>query len=217
MLYLLYTADIPETNHVEMATFADDTAVMATASSQEAAIEDLQKALDKISSWTRRWKILLNEKKSVQVTFALRRRSPHFQTYLNNIPVPQAESAKYLGMHLDARLNWKVHVKMKVLQVSEKLQRMYWIVGRYAPTNLRSKLFIYKAIIKPILTYGIQLWGCAKPSNKLVIQRSQNKFLRVICNAYRHTPDEDIHRDLDVPLIQDIIHQFVKEVRGTTP
>ena len=208
LLYLLYTADIPETDHIEMATFADDTAVMATASTQEAAVDGLQKALDRISNWTKRWKIMLNEKKSVQVTFALHRRSPHFQTYLNNVPVPQAESAKYLGMHLDARLNWKVHVKMKALQVATKLRKMYWIVGRYAPTNLRSKVTIYKAIIRPIITYGIQLWGCAKKSNVLVAQRSQNKFLRVICNAYRYTTNEQIHRDLGIQQIEEVIHEF---------
>lgn len=60
-------------------------------------------------------------------------------------PVPQAESAKYLGMHLDARMNWKVHVKMKALQVADKLRQMCWIVGRYAPTNLRSKVTTYIA------------------------------------------------------------------------
>ena len=151
---------------------------------------------------------MVNEKKSVQVTFTLRRKNPHYVTYLNNVPIPQAESAKYLGMHLDSRLNWKHHIKQKALQVAAKLRQMYWIVGRNAKTNLRSKVIIYKAIIKPILTYGIQLWGCAKRSNKEIVQRSQNKFLRVICNAYMFTTNEDIHHDLEIPLIQDIIHEF---------
>jgi len=28
-------------------------------------------------------------------------------------PIPRADSAKYLGMHLDSRLNWKQYVRQK--------------------------------------------------------------------------------------------------------
>lgn len=38
---------------------------------QEAAIDGLQEALNNISSWTKKWTIMLNEKKSVKVTFAM--------------------------------------------------------------------------------------------------------------------------------------------------
>lgn len=125
LLYLLHTADIPETEHVEMAIIAADTAAMATVSSQEAAVDSLQKLLDKISNWTRQWKIMFKEKKSIQVTLALRRRIPPFQTYSNNIPVPQATSAKYLGMHLDAKLTRRCMSYVKINAVVAKLRQIY--------------------------------------------------------------------------------------------
>ena len=37
----------------------------------------------------------------------------------------------------------------------------------------RNKLLVYVAVIKPIWTYGIELWGCASKSNAAIIQRSQ--------------------------------------------
>jgi len=40
------------------------------------------------------------------------------------------------------------------------------------------KLVLYKLILKPVWTYGIQVWGCTKPSNIAIIQRFQNKVLR---------------------------------------
>ncbi|VVC24257.1 Reverse transcriptase domain [Cinara cedri] len=63
----------------------------------------------------------------------------------------------------------------------------------------------YLAIIKPIWTYGIQLWGCASKSNIQIIQRCQNIALRTIVAAYRFDRNDVIHRDLKIPSIQDEI------------
>jgi hypothetical protein len=45
-LYLLYTHDIPETANTKIATFADDTAVMAVGENIEEATAKLQQLLD---------------------------------------------------------------------------------------------------------------------------------------------------------------------------
>ncbi len=111
-------------------TFADDTVKLATANTQAEAADQLQTALNKITMWTKRWRIKLNEAKSVHVTYTLRYKDHLHCTLLNGAPIPQAESAEYLGMHLDSRLNWKHHVKQKARQISKKLQQMYWIVEK---------------------------------------------------------------------------------------
>jgi hypothetical protein len=33
--------------------------------------------------------------------------------YLNNIEIPRANVAKYLGLHLDSKMAWKVHIAKK--------------------------------------------------------------------------------------------------------
>jgi hypothetical protein len=42
---------------------------------------------------------------------------------------------------------------------------MNWLINRKSQLSLENKITIYKAIIKPVWTYGIHLWGCSKPSN----------------------------------------------------
>jgi len=39
----------------------------------------------------------------------------------------------------------------------EQLSKMYWILGSKSQLSIESKLLLYKTILKPIWTYGVQL------------------------------------------------------------
>jgi hypothetical protein len=85
---------------------------------------------------------------------------------------------------------------------------MSWLLGRKSKLSLENKTLIYKCILKPILTYGIQLWGCAKPSNTKIIQRLQSKVLRTITNAPRYVSNYTLHNDLQIPFITEEIKRY---------
>ncbi len=82
---------------------------------------------------------------------------------------------------------------------------MYWLIGPYSQLNLSNEVLIYKMIIKPIWTNGAQLWNVR---NRLIIQRSQNKFLRAAVNAYRYARNEDIHWDLRIEMVDNAIREM---------
>jgi hypothetical protein len=65
------------------------------------------------------------------------------------------------------------HIKTKRQQLNLKVRQMLWLLGRKSKLSLENKTLIYKCILKPIWTYRIQLWGCAKPPNTKIIQRLQ--------------------------------------------
>jgi hypothetical protein len=54
-------------------------------------------------------------------------------------------------------------------QLGITLTKMYWFLGRKLKVSTSNKLLIYKTILKPIWTYGIQLWGTASTSNKEIL------------------------------------------------
>lgn len=85
---------------------------------------------------------------------------------------------------------------------------MYWLIGRNSTLALHNKLILYKQILKPVWTYGIQLWGCTKQSNKDVIQRFQNKVLRNIVNAPWYIRNKDLHKDLEIETVEESIKKF---------
>lgn len=207
ILYSIFTSDLPETEHVTTATFADDTATLACNVDPVKASRTLQKGLDDIQRWLSRWRIKVNPNKSYHVTFSMRRQNcPN--VILENIHLPQVNEVRYLGMHLDRRLNWKSHIKKKRDELNIKFRKMYWLLGRDSALSVENKLLIYKVILKPVWTYGVQLWGTASKSNVEILQRFQNKVLRNIINAPWYTKNTEVYEYLSVPLIKDEISKF---------
>lgn len=69
VLYLLYTRDLLTAGETTLATFVDDTAILASEKKIDKAIMNLQRTSDAVSKWARKWCISLNETKSVNVNF----------------------------------------------------------------------------------------------------------------------------------------------------
>jgi hypothetical protein len=173
-LYLIYIADLPTTDNTTIATFADD-------SDPALASQELQQHLDLLHERFEKWKIKINQIKSSQITFTTKRTNCPPAT-INNIQIPVQREVKYLGLHLDQKLTWQKHIRTKRQQLNLKVRQMSWLLGRKCKFSLENKTLIYKCILKPIWTYGIQLWGRAKPSTTNTIQRLQSNVLRTITN-----------------------------------
>jgi uncharacterized protein YeeX (DUF496 family) len=73
--------------------------------------------------------------------------------------------------------------------------------------SVHNKLTLYKQDIRPVWSYGIQLWGCASDSNIEMIHRYQNKVLKHIVNAPWYIRKSD-HLDLRIETVTDIITTF---------
>lgn len=200
ILYLLYTRDIPITGETDIATFADDTAMLAVGSTIEESTRKLQQTLDGFVDWTKKWRIKLNELKSTHTTFTYLK-VDHLPIYINRQEIPHANTAKYLGMTLDAKLKWKEHVKKKKQELDIKFRKMYWLIGRNSELTTHNKLLLYRQILKPVWTYGIELWGCTKKTNVTTIQTFQNKVLRCIVDAPWYIRNDNLHRDLKMETV----------------
>jgi hypothetical protein len=95
-------------------------------------------------------------------------------------------------------------------ELNIKFRKMYWLRGRNFEVSVHNKLTLYKQVIRPVWSYGIQLWGCTNESNIQVIQHYQNKVLKCIVNAPWYVRNSDLHRDLRIKTATDIIAKFAK-------
>jgi hypothetical protein len=85
---------------------------------------------------------------------------------------------------------------------------MYWLLGRSLRLSLPNKLLLYKTILRPIWTYGIQLWGTASSSNIEILERIQSKALRMIVDAPWYLPNNHICRDLQMTSVKEEIRRY---------
>lgn len=120
----------------------------------------LQHALVHFSSWIMNWNIKLNKSKPVRDTSSLRCRKWNLYTYFEGSHIYKAASRKYLGFHLDNRLNWKHLDGQMAKQIKLQKCQLFLLTGHYSKLILWSKSLINQSIVKPITEinqdYGVK-------------------------------------------------------------
>jgi len=92
-----------------------------------------------------------------------------------------------------------------------KIQENILVYGKKLALSIHSKLMVYKQILQPVWTYGIQLWGCAEHSNTDIVQRFQNMVVRNIVDAPWYIGNADLHRDLQMETATNETGKFSKK------
>ena len=114
LLFNIYLSDIPKLISSELALFADDTALINSHTNILLARNKLQTDLNRYTVWANNWRIKINMSKCQAKIFTLCKPivPPPLLIYNNPIPwLSTSSSVKYLGLHLDTKLNWKIHIK----------------------------------------------------------------------------------------------------------
>jgi hypothetical protein len=121
------------------------------------------------------------------------------------------ESVKYLGLHFDRRLNWKVHITKKRKQTDLKAREINWLIRKKYNLSIANNILVYKAVIKLIWTYGIDFWGCASKSSTAIMYRAQSKILRTKTNSPWYMTNHTLHTDLNNPYVSDVINERINK------
>jgi histone H2A len=87
LLYLIFTADLPTTDHTTIATFAEDTGLLAVHIIPTVAWQQLQHHLNILQALFDKWKIKINQAKSAHVALTTRSTLCPPVT-INNILIP---------------------------------------------------------------------------------------------------------------------------------
>jgi hypothetical protein len=72
-------------------------------------------------------------------------------------------------MTIGCKLTWKQHIVKKRKQVNITIKQLNWLLGKKSNLTVENKPLIYKIIIIPIWTFGLELWGCSSKSNISII------------------------------------------------
>ncbi|KAG8228138.1 hypothetical protein J437_LFUL000140 [Ladona fulva] len=122
--------------------------MFASSINKEQAIRYLQRAVDEMESYYKKWRINLNREKTKALLFQpYKRAEPRLHLELDDHVIPWRKEATYLGLRLDAGLTWKHHttyVKLRMRGANRRLRPLF----TNSRIPLRKKLMVCKSCIR---------------------------------------------------------------------
>ena len=81
---------------------------------------------------------------------------PDLDLVLNNVLIPRVSFTKFLGLWIDDKLTWHVHMEKLLLKLKSRLGMLYKSKNLL---TMSSKRILYFGQIYSNLCYGIGIWG----------------------------------------------------------
>ena len=175
---------------IQLLIFADDMAIF------DNTIEGLQKSLDKLHTYCKKWGITVNTNKTKIVVFRKggkvgRKCVWHYGDVLLEV-VPYF---KYLGVYITSGGSFSQNVKENVSKAKRAMFALNRIVANNKELLPKMKINLFNSLIVPILSYGCEVWGfcIADPIAKLHLS-----FLKSVLNVKKSTPNCFVYGELGV-------------------
>lgn len=193
--------------------------IYATARSNRNLAFALTSHLKKITTWMNDWRIKINVDKTEAIMFTLRRK-PSYDKYkvkIFNKPIKWSEDVKYLGVILDKRLTFSKHTHTQINKFRAARKILYPLIARNSTLSLENKLLIYTSLLRPILTYGCQVWSYIATTHINNLSKSQNAVIRQIVDAQDYIKNVSIYNEISVPEFINFIAKLTSKFHDTLP
>ena len=122
----------------------------------------------------------MNVSKSKFMMISSKKKTPNLSIFINDEPLEQCESYKYLGVFIDQSLSWKPHIShicKKISKACGALSKTRHIIG------IETLKSIYHALVNSYLRYGILSWGNASHSVIQPLKTLINRAVRIMSFA----------------------------------
>ncbi|XP_043194729.1 uncharacterized protein LOC122366479 [Amphibalanus amphitrite] len=180
---------------VSASLYADDLAIWCSDRDVSAAETKVQRALDSLEEWARRWKMVVSLEKTTSTIFTLdpaearREAALHFQGQ----PVKFSPTTTFLGIALDRSLTFTGHVKTikaKMLQRNNVLRAISGTTWGCSPSDLRST---YLAFSRACADYAAGAWMPGLSESGLrELETVQRQACRTITGCRRTAAEETL-------------------------
>ena len=190
--------------------FADDVNLLIRGIDIDTIIDIGQQCLNRIRDWGLKTGLNFSPTKTEAILFTWKQKwiikSP---LKLGDKTIKMSKQVKCLGVILDHKLSWRPHCQDRVRKATIALMQCRRAIGKTWGLNPRQSLWIYTAIIRPIMAYAAVIWINATESSTLVamLQKVQRLALITITSAYPSTPTAALETLIQIPPIK----LFLKE------
>jgi hypothetical protein len=210
--YITPTADSPVVSDekIQMLLFADD--LVITSKSKD----DLQACLDKLESFCLDFDMSLNTSKTKVVLFNKTGAKCKDNFTFNKEKITCAQQYKYLGIMFKSNGSLSDNVSYLAQKGQKAMFKLIKTLNNQWP-SFNTSMHLFNSMIKPILTYGADVWGIYILNGKKVnfskllknnLEKCQQKFLRYSIGLNKRTPIISLYGETGVyPLAIEILCQ----------
>jgi len=213
VLFSLNVNDMPPpSHHVELALYADDTAIIATSRKPKLLVSYLQSYLNDLQRWLGEWRTAINVSKSTAIICARAGRrfiQPRPVALFGEL-IEWVDTTRYLGVTLDTRLTWSPHIDQVRKRTAQRMGMLGPFLNKKSDLSVRNGVPLYKQLIPPLMDYASPAWSSAARSHVRKLQLLQSTCLRLATGAPWYVSNRQIHKDLGVPLFADHIRALTE-------
>ncbi len=215
LLFLIYINDLPNClKSTVPCLYADDTQIFTSSHDPTKISDNLNSDLENITDWlivnklqshpTKTKMMVIGSRHNLNVKVADLRSN----IKINNNDVSPVFSQKCLGIYLDERLAFDVHIE----KLCKKICAGIGVLRRIKPFVPRDSLLkLYKSLIQPYFDYCSPLWDTCAKTLKDNLQTLQNRAARVISGENYDVRSEDILQSLKLDSL-DVRRKKLKSV-----
>ena len=155
-LYSIYTDSCrSSSSNINIIKFADDTAIQGLLNS---TTDSYFNEIETFCKWCKDHSLHLNVSKTKEVIIDFRKKqNKHLAVEIDNQVVEQVDNYKYLGIHVNNKLDWSVHAS----QVISKINQRMFFVRKLNYFNVDKTLIslFYQAVVQSLISFCVCIWG----------------------------------------------------------
>lgn len=210
ILFIIYINGLLNLNvNSKMISYADDTVILISDINTNSLYTNANSIINKVKNWFDNNLLELNLKKSKYITFDRSRESTLCDKIIvhsskcdgncNNCTVlEQVNSIKYLGITIDNKLKWDIHIN----NLTNTIRKFFYIFHdvRFI-FNVNIKRLLFLSLVQPIVSYGICFWGQAYDSHSYRLKITLNRLIKLLLLKPTYYCNNSAYLELNVPCI----------------
>ena len=193
-----FAIKIINTNNIEGNGYADDCSAILGGPRVDHLVTNMEKMLKTLAIRGRRCGLRFNPEKTVVVLFTRKRKAPeHFIKFEGKL-LAYSSSVLYLGVLIDSKLHWKLHIQNKIDKAKKLICNIASITRVSFGPCPKLMRWAYTGMVRPMLSYAALAWAHELNSDHLKDQL--RKLNRLAINTFAVIPRSTPTRYLEIAL-----------------
>jgi hypothetical protein len=186
-----------------MYLYCDDIALIYNNNNYQEMEHYINEDLRQLSQYFEKNNLILNTEKTKYIIFNNKTKTQINITYKNS-KIECVNNFSYLGMYLDNKLKFDIHIK-EIKKKIAPVTGLFKKISKNIPEKIKRQLFFN--LFQSKILYGINTWGTVGKTQMEKIQIIQNKAIKNLYNLKRRTNTNFIHKKYNYTKIYKLYKQ----------